>query len=141
MGKRRYKVKEIADALDKAGGFVTHAAKMLGCNYNTVQNYINRYKELQLKQKEIDERYIDIAVSKLIQNVQSGQEASIFFFLKCKGKHRGYIEKADQEPAQINISFNVQVAKILERCEAKGINPEKVQLVRDMMMQLGDGRK
>ena len=137
--KQNYTVEEVKEALNKSGGFLTVAAQKLGCHYTTVQNYINRYEELQIEQRHLKEKYIDLAESKLVENIRDGKEASIFFFLKCKAKSRGYIEKADAEPTQINISFNVQVAKILERCEAKGINPEKVNQVREMMMQLEDG--
>jgi len=37
----------------------------------------------------------DFAESKLMVNIQQGKEASIFFFLKCKAKDRGYIERVD----------------------------------------------
>lgn len=37
----------------------------------------------------------DFAESKLMLNIQAGKEASIFFFLKCKAKDRGYIERVD----------------------------------------------
>ena len=41
------------------------------------------------------ERRLDFAESKLDENINAGKEASIFFFLKCRGKHRGYIERQE----------------------------------------------
>ena len=38
---------------------------------------------------------LDLAESKLMKNILEGKEASVFFFLKTKGKSRGYIEQID----------------------------------------------
>jgi len=44
---------------------------------------------------EVLEGLKDFAESKLMQNIAKGKEASIFFFLKCRAKERGYIERVD----------------------------------------------
>lgn len=38
---------------------------------------------------------LDMAETKLQQNIAEGKEASIFFFLKTKGKKRGYVETTE----------------------------------------------
>ncbi len=47
------------------------------------------------------ESLIDLAETKLQQNIMEGKEASIFFYLKTQAKHRGYIETVEQK-VQIN---------------------------------------
>lgn len=53
-----------------------------------------RFKE---EVDNLSESLIDIAESKLMNNILAGKEASVFFFLKTKGKKRGYIETVHQE--------------------------------------------
>ena len=40
---------------------------------------------------------IDLAESKLMENIEDNDNTSIIFFLKTKGKKRGYIEKQEVE--------------------------------------------
>ena len=46
---------------------------------------------------DIAEGLIDDVESQLFMNINEGKEASIFFFLKTRAKHRGYIEKQEVE--------------------------------------------
>lgn len=45
----------------------------------------------------IEESIIDFAESQLLKNIKDGKEVSLIFFLKCKGKKRGYIERQEHE--------------------------------------------
>ena len=95
--KQKFTKKQIKDALEAAGGFVTKAAKMLNCECMTVYNYINRYDDIKEFKKSIDERYLDLAESKLIGLMNDSNLGALCFFLKCKGKSRGYYEKTQQD--------------------------------------------
>lgn len=44
---------------------------------------------------ELEESLIDYAETKLMENIRDGKESSIFFFLKTRGKKRGYIETVE----------------------------------------------
>ena len=94
---QQYTAAQIADALTEANGFVSVAARNLGCSDSTVRNYIERYAIC--KQTVIDsrEKMIDIAEGKLYQNIMLGDNTAIIFFLKTQAKHRGYIEKSVTE--------------------------------------------
>lgn len=91
--KNKFTAEQIEIALKETGGFTTIAAKRLGCTYQTVCNYINRYKTLKKIKEELEENYIDLAENKLIKAVNEGNLTAIIFYLKCKGKNRGYIER------------------------------------------------
>lgn len=43
MSQKRYKAAEVADALHEAEGVVTTAAKILGCDRQTVYNYADEF--------------------------------------------------------------------------------------------------
>lgn len=94
-GKERYTVKQVATALTKSGGFVTHAAKQLGCNYTTVAHYIERHAELRTLCEDIKESHLDFAETTLLKKIKDGDLVATIFYLKCKGKERGYMERQE----------------------------------------------
>lgn len=93
--KYKFTIEEIAKALDECKGFITLAAKRLGCHYVTIENYIKRYDELKDIVKHIQEHHLDMAEFKLLKKIDEGDLGAICFYLKCKGKARGYIERQE----------------------------------------------
>jgi hypothetical protein len=49
--------------------------------------------------KQCDEEALDFAENKLMENINKNDTTSLIFYLKCKGKHRGYVEKQSLEIA------------------------------------------
>ena len=47
--------------------------------------------------EEIEEGMIDFAETQLFKNIKDGKETSLIFFLKCRAKKRGYIDKQEIE--------------------------------------------
>ena len=45
--------------------------------------------------KDVQESLLDLAESKLMENINKNDNTSIIFFLKTKGKKRGYIERQE----------------------------------------------
>lgn len=93
--KPRYTPQEVADALIEGGGFITRAARSLGCTSNTVRNYINRHAKCREAVQEARERMLDTAEGKLFQQILDGNMTAIIFYLKTQGKGRGYIERQE----------------------------------------------
>ena len=63
-------------------------ARSLGCDRRTLSSYIKkRFPDLL---SEMRESMLDIAEAKLLQNINSGNENSIEYFLDRQGKDRGY---------------------------------------------------
>lgn len=93
MARRSVTDKQIAEALQKAGGFVSHAAQQLGVTPSAVTNRVSRSEEL--KQILDDARYthLDIAEVELLKAMKRGESWAVCFFLKCQGKGRGYVER------------------------------------------------
>lgn len=95
--KRHYTAKQIEIAIRESRGFLSVAAERLGCTYQTVSNYIKRYKTLQEVLDSINERELDLTENKLLSQIKEGNTTAIIFYLKCKGKKRGYVEKSEVE--------------------------------------------
>lgn len=60
--------------------------------------------------EEVDESMIDLAESKLMELIKENNLGAICFFLKCKGKGRGYIEKQYQtHEGNISLQINKKI--------------------------------
>lgn len=92
-----YSTDEVIEALNRAHGIVTAAARHLGCSARTVYRYVERYPEVKQAKADIHERLIDLAEGKLLSKINEGNMTAIIFFLKCQAKDRGYVERASLE--------------------------------------------
>ena len=61
---------------------------------------------------EVREGLLDFAEHQLLSNIRDGKTAEILFYLKTKGKKRGYIERSEldltsgEDPIKININID-----------------------------------
>lgn len=85
--------KTIIAILHSTMGLVQPAAKKLGVTSKTLYNWLDKSAELRKTRRILDEDLLDFTESQLYKNIKEGDNASIFFHLKCKGKHRGWVEK------------------------------------------------
>lgn len=91
---RNFSKRRVEQAIKGSGGLIATVAKKLGCKWETANGYIKKY-ELQNLIEDERETMLDLAESKLLSNIQKGDNASIFFYLKTQGKKRGYIERSE----------------------------------------------
>lgn len=86
---------QIIAALKGSKGFMSQAARSLGCTVTTICKYRDKYPEIkQAIDEEMEER-IDKTETKLLQAIDEGNITAIIFFLKTMGKKRGYIERQE----------------------------------------------
>ncbi len=78
-----------------AGGNVSVAAKRIGLSRQQLYKCIEADPVIAKGKAEGLNKRLDFAESQLEKNILAGKEASIFFFLKCQGKVRGYIERQE----------------------------------------------
>lgn len=95
MKRERYSVDAVAKALRATSGIYIRAAKLLGCDRETVAEYVRRHKRLQSVLREVVEGDVDLAESVLQRKIREGNMTAVIFYLKTKGKQRGYIERAE----------------------------------------------
>src|SRR5215472_10948376 len=104
MNQPRFKIKQVEEALRKSAGIISAAAKILeaaggSCTPQTVRNYIKRHPSLQTVIEETVELNLDLAESNLIAKIGNKNMTAIIFYLKTKGKHRGFVERNPRDRA------------------------------------------
>jgi hypothetical protein len=85
----------VESALQATGGFISLAAQRLGCSHRTVARRVSASARLQTALAEICDKKLDIAEATLMKAVGNGESWAVCFYLKCKGKQRGYVERQE----------------------------------------------
>ena len=96
--KPKLKLQHVEDALRQARGIISTAAKILqaaygSCTPRTVRNYVKRHPRLVEVIEETVELNLDTAESQLMSLFANGNLEAVIFYLKTKGKARGYVER------------------------------------------------
>lgn len=126
----KFTAEQIANALIEAKGFVSVAAKNLGCAPNTVRNYIKRYATCAQAVEDTREEMKDFAESKLFTEIKNGNITAIIFYLKTQAKDRGYVERTEQTGAG---GEPTTTAPMLAGLPADVISPAFLDVYRDII--------
>lgn len=95
--KDRYTIKQVCEALRGTRGIKSVAAERLGCSWDTVHSYINRYPTVARVFREEREAIVDTAEAKLLQKLREDADWAIKYVLDRLGRDRGYGETLRQE--------------------------------------------
>tara|TARA_R100001460_G_scaffold22353_1_gene45470 strand:+ start:252 stop:605 length:354 start_codon:yes stop_codon:yes gene_type:complete len=113
MGNNGHIKKEaILQALEASLGVVTTACKKVGIPRSTFYKWCNEDEKFYSKVKDIENIALDFAESQLHNQMKDGSTSATIFYLKTKGKKRGYVEKQElditsrDEPIKININID-----------------------------------
>lgn len=87
--------KEIITALEKSLGIVTTACKNVGIARSTFYDWYNNDIEFKNNVDDIGEVGLDFAESKLFEQISDNNSTATIFYLKTKGKKRGYVERQE----------------------------------------------
>lgn len=85
--------KAMIQALRNSLGIVTTAIQQVNISRTTHYNWLKTDPEYKRLVEEVNEEMLDLGESKLFEQVKNGDMTAIIFFLKTKGRIRGYIEK------------------------------------------------
>ena len=103
--------KAMINALEKSLGIVTSACKVVGISRETHYRWMREDEDYSNAVKSIEDIALDFAESQLHKQISNGEVSSTIFFLKTKGKRRGYIERQEIDsniaPVQITISDKI----------------------------------
>ena len=105
--------KAMIEALVKSLGVVTTAAKIANIDRGTHYNWLKEDSEYKAAVESIEDIAIDFAESKLHKRIEDGDTTATIFFLKTKGKKRGYVERTEhsveiERPIFTGIELDVQ---------------------------------
>ena len=84
-------------ALEQSLGIVTTACKSVGIERNTHYNWIKEDEDYKAAVDSIQDITLDFAESQLHKQIKDGEVTSTIFYLKTKGKKRGYIERIEND--------------------------------------------
>ena len=90
-----HKKRLMLKALEKSLSVVTTAVKSVGIDRQTHYNWLKKDPKYAENVKSIENITLDFAESQLHQQIREGNTTAIIFFLKTKGKKRGYIERQE----------------------------------------------
>ena len=98
-------------ALESSLGVVTTACKKTEIPRSTFYKWLKEDEDFAEKVRDIENVSLDFAESKLFEQMADNNTSATIFYLKTKGRKRGYWEKqqmdmtTDDEPIQVNIKL------------------------------------
>ena len=121
---------QIAEALISTSGIRTDAAVLLKCSRSTIKRYIDRSEVLARIEREAVEQLLDLAESKLADAINAGNLTAIMFYLKTKGKHRGYTERHQVE------GKDGGPVEVKARLDLSGLSAAGIRFLQDVVQGL-----
>lgn len=114
--------KQVIEALSECYGIVTDACRKSDVPRSTFYKWMNEDPEFKAAVDDVSEEALDFVEGQLLKKiqgieVQQGEnvfsqppsDTAIIFYLKTKGKKRGYIERTEVENSgSLSISWNEQ---------------------------------
>ena len=110
MNKTEHHKKALLEALEKSLGVVTTACKRAEVGRTTYYDWYNNDEEFKKQVDDIANIALDFAESQLHKQIADNSTSATIFYLKTKGKKRGYIERqeitgADGAPTNFQIEI------------------------------------
>lgn len=104
---------KVVASLKRNLGVISRMCKEMNVSRETYYRWYNTKPEFKKAVDEIEDETLDFVESQLLIKIKEGSEKAIFFYLKNKGKGRGYGNTLD-----LNVSGTIFQAKF------GGINEE-----------------
>ena len=113
MNKQNITLKKaMIEALEKSLGVVTTACKSVGVSRNTHYLWMREDDEYKKEVNDIENMALDFVESQLFKNIKEGKTSEMIFYLKTKGKKRGYIERQEITGADgMPTNFQIEIIK------------------------------
>ena len=83
-------------SLESNLGNISEACKAINISRQTYYKWAED-EDFKTEADNIQEGLLDLAENKLLENIKNNENVAIIFYLKTKGKSRGYIEKQEVE--------------------------------------------
>ena len=89
--------KRLLSALEASLGVVTTACRQANLSRTQYYEWLKDDEEFASAVKDIVEVAVDFAETQLHKQIMDGSTGATIFYLKTKGKHRGYVETQEFE--------------------------------------------
>ena len=90
-----YTPEQIIEALRKTKGLIGLAADELKCDRKTIYNHVKRSAAVREALESVRERNLDVAESKLLGAIDTGESWAITYYLSRIGRERGYGDRSE----------------------------------------------
>lgn len=104
-------IEKIIQIYEKKGCNITATCTALGISRKTFYEWKEKKKKLAEGLEAAEEAIIDFAESKLVEHINNDDVQALIFFLRTKGKKRGYVEKTESD---VNIN---QFEKLMQETD------------------------
>lgn len=94
---KKEKQEQFLSHFRKSHGIVSFACQQVGITRACYYKWRENDPKFREKADEIEEETIDIVESKLFSAINNDDLTAIIFYLKTKGKKRGYVERVEQD--------------------------------------------
>jgi len=111
--KENVKKTNMLIALKASLGIVSTAADKAGISREIHYKWIREDSEYRKAVEDINERALDFAETALFKQMQEGDHTSTIFYLKTKGKKRGYTE-SQEITIQDNTTNNERIKPVVQ---------------------------
>ena len=110
------KKKMFIDILEKNLGVLTPTFKEVGIHHQTYYNWLEKDPKFKADVENIKEVAVDYVESALYKNIAGGNVTAQIFYLKTKARHRGYIERTENDITinAVNFKFGEGGNKMIE---------------------------
>ena len=116
---------QLLEALEKSLGIVSTACQSVGVSRTTYYKYYNDDEQFKSQVDGISDIALDCAESQLFELIKEKNVTAIIFYLKTKGKKRGYVEKQEAS----HNSNNITGIRLISDCEVVEDKNLKVEFV------------
>ena len=103
--------KNVLEALEKSFGIVTTACKTVGIGRTQFYQWLKDDQVFKEKVNDIQNVTLDMAESQLHKQILGGNTSATIFYLKTKGKKRGYVERQEITGFEGTKLFDVEIIK------------------------------
>ena len=101
------KKKLVVETLKESFGNISKACNAVGISRTTFYRWQEEDNDFKEATDNISEYVIDEVENYLFNQIKSGATAATIFYLKTKGKHRGYVEKQEVDHTTKGEALNV----------------------------------
>lgn len=123
--------------LAKNHGIIGPACKVAGICRQTYNNYYKNDPAFRLAVDEIREAAVDFVESSLYQQINSGNTTATIFYLKCKAKDRGYVEKTE---IALDATSTIKIIYIVPETEDKQLPEYKVNVDQPITIKIDENK-
>jgi hypothetical protein len=103
----KLKKQAMLEALKKTFGVVTQAAELAGIERTTHYKWLESDPEYKQAFEQMPDIALDFVESQAYKGIEDGDKSLIIFYLKTKGRKRGYVERSENINRNIDESFDI----------------------------------